>query len=404
MAAPSRVDERRRLARLLFVVTMGVWLALPVLLIPYEATDYTPFAVAGDLLRMDEADDIYVQDDGQATETFKEVACRYAENPDECLPFTYVSTPVALPYSVATSHLDPGLASFLLRVVCAVAAVATMAIIWRQLADRSDRAPMLVALSAVLLTPVVEVAISAGNNTPLLVLLAALPLTRSSDRRWDRAVGIFVGVATVLKAFPAALIAVALHWRRLQLVAWALGTLAVLIGLTLVVAPASIFADFIHSSQSWAAELTNVSANASITSYLTSLAPGLGGLITWGVRLGAVALGVFLYRRLGEDLLWPCTMPVMLVVWPQVWVAYFLFTVVAVAFIVARSGKLWLLPVAAATTLPGAWAQHSYLNEPIVYVASLVAGWVVLLLALPPRATPTAAEPPVEMSEVLTPG
>jgi alpha-1,2-mannosyltransferase len=275
-----------------------------------------------------------------------------------------------------------------------------MAILWRLLADRSDGAPMLLALTAVLLTPVVEVAISAGNNTPLLVLLAALPLTRASSRRWDPAVGVLVGVATVLKAFPGALIAVALHWRRLRLAAWALGTLAVLIALTLVVAPASIFADFVHSSQSWAAELTNVSANASITSYLTSLAPGLGGLITWGVRFGAVAMGVFLYRRLGEDLLWPCTLPVMLIVWPQVWVAYFLFTVVAVAFIVARSGKLWLLPVAAATTLPGAWAQHSYLNEPIVYVASLAAGWVVLLLALPPRPPAAADERRVEMSGV----
>jgi hypothetical protein len=94
----------------------------------------------------------------------------------------------------------------------------------------------------------------------------------------------------------------------------------------------------------------------------------------------------------------------MLIVWPQVWVAYFLFTVVAVAYIVACSGRLWLLPVAAATTLPGAWAQHSYLNEPIVYVASLVAGWVVLLLALPPRADRAEAERPVEMSEAVAPG
>jgi hypothetical protein len=395
------VEERQRLARILLVVTLGVWLALPVLLIPYEATDYTPFAVAGDLARMHETDDIYVQDDGTATETFKEVACRYADDPDRCLPFTYVSTPIALPYAVATSHLDPGLASFLLRVACAVAAVATMAILWRQLADRSDDAPMLLALSAVLLTPVVEVAISAGNNTPILVFLAALPMTRTWGRRWDAPIGVLIGVATVLKAFPSALIAVALHWRRYKLATWAVGTVVALIVLTLVVAPASIFGEFIRSSKSWAAELTSVSANASVTSYLTGLAPGLGGLITWGVRAGAVAMGVFLYRRLGEDLLWPCTLPVMLIVWPQVWVAYFLFTFVAVAAVANRSGRLWAIPLAAATTLPGAWAQHSYLHEPVVYVASLAAGWVVLLLALPPR--PVEVDAPVEMSEVGAP-
>ncbi len=104
--------------------------------------------------------------------------------------------------------------------------------------------------SALLLTPMAAVPIVLGQTSPYLFLLACLGVTRTRPARQWSTVALWA-LTIVLKLFPAVLGLVLLWQRRFRLIGCALASVAALSLLSLVVAPVSIWSDFVRMPR-WA--------------------------------------------------------------------------------------------------------------------------------------------------------
>lgn len=378
------IDER--LAGRLFVGVLVLWLLVPIALHDYAATDTTPFVVAGRFVRSGDTADIYLDSNSEVTPRFRAEACPDAD--PGCQSAPYVAPPQALPLALPLGYLSIRWAAFVIRTLDALALVLTMWLLWRRLATSAQRR-LVVAVTAALLTPLVVVTLDMGNNTPLIVLLVAISLDQVHRPTAEAALGIGIAVATVLKLFPAALLVVALVHRRLRVAAWCL---VGVLGLTLAAAfisPASMYGEFWRTSSRWSEKVSVGWFNASIEASARAYFGDGWRVVVWALRVAIVVAVLRLYRRVPTSAWWPLAPLLVIAVFPQGWVYYLFFAVLAVCALAESSGRLWLIPIAAAVASVPAIAQRLEVHTAWPYTSSLVASLVVVALALPlPERTP----------------
>ena len=215
-------------------------------------------------------------------------------------------------------------------------------------------------------------------------------------RRW--AVAALWALTVALKVFPAAMGLVLLWQRRLRLIGAALISLVVLGALTLALAPASIWSDFVHLSVRVAQRSTANPYSGSLDSVAHTIwapladnrvlsaallalrALAAGGLWWWGVR------------DADDDSQWAYGWLALMLIVPLVWWHYLWVAVAALGIVLARPAvdRKWLvaLPVLAAVTVPlsllAASSRSSTLGQGAVLVAAAVAVPVIARTARTP--------------------
>ncbi|MEY2451872.1 MAG: hypothetical protein QOD92_1446 [Acidimicrobiaceae bacterium] len=373
-----------RFAVRVFVIVLAIWMLLPIALHQYSATDTTPFVVAGRLVRSGNTADIYLDKNGDVAPRFRAEACPGADPRCESAPF--VAPPTALPLAVPLGYLSIRGAAFVVRMLDAIALVLTMALLWQRLADRGPTTRRAIAISAVLLTPLVVVTLDMGNNSPLIVLLvAAVAVERVRHPAAEVGLGVGIAMAAALKLFPAALLLVALAQRRFRVVAGGVAGIVVLSGVTASIAPTSLYADFWQTTSRWSDRVAigwfNGSIEASAREYSGSGWP----VVVWALRAIIVVAAIRLYPRVPARALWPLAPFLLITVFPQVWVYYLFFAVVATCVLVEATGRLGLLPAVAAVSSAPAIAQRLSMHAAWVYTGSVLTLLVIVAYALPER-------------------
>jgi hypothetical protein len=271
----------------------------------------------------------------------------------------------------------------MMRSLGAIAYVITMVTLWRRLKNLSPRAPWGIVIAAIALTPLVVVTLRVGNNTPLIIVLAAAAFERLRRPGSEYALGIGIAMATALKIFPGVLILVALARKRYRVAAaGAIG----LVGLAFVVAaisPVSLYAAFWPASLRWEAHIVMQGFNGSLEAGIRLIGGGGWRVLVWITRAGMILLGLRLVRRVPRAALWSLAPLAMLVVVPQVLVYYLGFAVIGVAELVRWSGRIWLLPAVAAAASVPAIAQLANVGAAWIYSGGLMVCLALAVAALP---------------------
>jgi hypothetical protein len=351
--------------RLVFLATIGMWMLFPFLVRQNMAQDAIPYVVAGDVVH-DHPETVYPSKSGDLYDldpVFASKACAAAPEGSDCsLNVAFVSTPLAIPLAVGVAALGGDGGVLAMRLIGAAALSAAMWILWCRLAHRTPRAPQLLVVTAVLLTPFAMAPIALGQTSELLVLSAVLGT--SSTRRVREALASGVWVATIaLKAFPAVLVVLLVWQRRWRLLAWSAGWTAVLGALALLAGPTSLWSDFVKGSGRLAGQSNWNTYNGSLDAVVHNLVPALtdNGTSAAMLTLVRAALGGALFwwgaRRADHDTQWAVALLVLLFVVPFVWWHYLWVAVGAVG--VALAGRrrlddatLAVLPVLALVTVP----------------------------------------------------
>ena len=396
--------------RLAYFALIALWLFFPFLIRENLGQDALPYMVAGQMAS-EHPDDVYASENGdlyRLRPTFAARSCELAPPGTDCANLTvaYVATPFALPLAVALAPLGGDWGTFVLRLVGAAALSGGMWILWTRLAHRTRRAGHLMVVTALLLTPFAMAPIALGQTSQLLFLSACLGITRAEGRRGALAAALWVATVAI-KIFPATLALVLLWQRRWRFLVWSIAWTAILAVLTLLVAPTSVWADFVKASTQLAGQTNWNLYNGSIDALVHNLASPItdsqaGSLALLLVRiLGAGALAVWAARHADEDTQWAYALLLTLLLVPLVWWHYLWIAVAAVA--VALAGRvelddrtLGVLPVLAAITIPISIltgrdgyvpvAQGLFLIAAVALVPVLVTGWSV---RGPRRATAT---------------
>ncbi len=387
--------------RLVYFALVALWLFFPFLIRENLGQDALPYVVAGQMVR-EHPDDVYAAEHGDLftlRPAFASRSCQLAPPGTECseLSVAYVATPFALPLAVALGPLGGDWGVFVLRLLGAACLSGGMWILWRRLAHRTPHAAQLMLATALLLTPFVMVPIALGQTSELLFLSACLGVTRAEGRRGALSAALWVATVAI-KIFPAVLGLLLIWQRRWKFLAWSVASAAVLGVATLLVAPASVWGDFVRTSREVAGQSDWNVYNGSIDALIHNLAAPItdsqaGSLTLFAVRLlAAGALAIWATRHADEDTQWAYGMLLTLLVVPLVWWHYLWIAVAAVAVALAGRAKLddrtlAILPVLAAITIPisipngRGWsvpvAQGLYLLLAVGLVPVLVKGWSV---------------------------
>jgi Glycosyltransferase family 87 len=372
-------------AAVVFIGCCVYWLALPVRQTGIVAIDARAFQAAG-LVASQHPSAVYPIEPPSGDfvvidPQYLAATCEVKADPDcATSDVAFLSPPVVLPLLEATSRVGGELGVRMYRMVGALCFVVGAGLLWRRFAKVSTVWPLTLAASALLLTPFVRINLELGQITPLLFLLACLPIERTS-RKGSIAVGGLLGVSIAFKMFPLALVAVAIHRRRWTLVAGSAATVGGLLVVAALRYPLSTWSAFFDGVQAMNREFLLLPFNGSFDRLLHRWVPSwqsgsLPMLAFLALRV-VVAVAVVWYaaRRRGADVEWVITWLVCLMVIPQVWNHYFVLALPAVIVVCAahRFGAM-VAPALLALTIPLALAPESdvELYGPIV-VTALVA-------------------------------
>lgn len=387
--------EHPHLLRKWYVAILVAWMAMAVLLWGHLAQDAIPYQVAGQLVH-DHPHEVYASRSGDLYDlspTFARQWCHDAPAGTRCdqVAVAFVSMPAALPLSAVLAAPGDRLGVALARLLAAGALVAGMLVLWNRLAGRSPDAPRLLVISAVLLTPMAAVPIVLGQTSPYLFLLACLGVQRTDRpaRHWFVA-GTWA-LTISLKLFPAALGVILLLQRRFRLILSSVAVFAVLCLLSLALAPASIWSDFVRISLRVAKHSVGNPYSGSLDNVAHQIwAPlsenGVLSITLLGLR-GVAAVGLWWWgvHDADDDTQWAYGWLALMLVVPLVWWHYLWVAVGALGITLAsrQIDKRWLvaLPIMAAFTIPpsiitslgDSWA----LGQGFFLVASVVAVAVI---------------------------
>lgn len=349
-----------------FVAILAVWVALTFLLWGRLAQDAIPYQVAADLVHAHPSQ-VYASRSGDLYDLqapFARKWCQMAPAGTHCdrVAVAFVSVPPSLPFAVLLGAPGTEAGVALARLLASLSLAVGMGILWNRLADRSPEAPAYLVASALLLTPMASVPIVLGQTSPYLFLLACLGVagTVRPARRWTVA-GLWA-LTIALKLFPAALGVVLLWQRRFRLIACTLISLVALSALSLVVAPVSIWSDFVRAS----VDVTKSSIGNPYSGSLDNVAHAIWAPLTQNRLLSTAslavrgALAVWLWwwgvRDADDDVQWATGWLLVLLVVPLVWWHYLWVAVAALGLVLADRAvdRKWLvtLPVLAALTIP----------------------------------------------------
>ncbi|MEZ5144149.1 MAG: glycosyltransferase family 87 protein [Acidimicrobiales bacterium] len=380
--------------RTVYFTLLVLWVVLlPLAVHGNLAQDALPFFVAGELSASDPGAVYSTSGDlFDPTPAFARRSCELAPVGTDCaqLTVTFVSPPPALLVGRAAGVLGADVAATLFRVLGAACLAGGMAVLWTRVAPRAPEAPAYLVATALLLTPFVMVPLALGQNSPVLFLSAAVGVRWAV--RWPQllATAAIVVLAVVFKLFPIALLGILVWQRRWQLLAWTVGLLVAVGALTAALVDGRLWRDFWDASAALAPAAPENPYNGSISALLDLLGlpmRGAAGLVVLAVT-GAAALAVLVWlrRRVDDDTMWAGAWVLLLVVVPMVWWHYLWVAVAAVAYAWvaggARPRRLWCLPALAALTFPISipngrgfavpWAQALFLVAVVALVAWLV--------------------------------
>ncbi len=366
---------------------LALWVVMSLLLSGRVAQDAVPYVAAGHLAQS-QPTDVYAARNGDLFDlprSFADEWCRIAPRGTDCdsLAVAFVATPMVIPATIALAALGDHGGTFLMQLGAAVLLAAGMWLLWRRLAHRSRRAPTMLLISAILLTPMAMGPIGLGQTSPILFLSVCLGL-RDRSRRRSIVTAIVWAAASALKVFPAALTLLLAWRRRWRTLGTAAAILAVLALVTLVVVDPLVWADFVDSTLELNAHTTTNPYNGAVNALVVRL---LGSSDSTTVALigRAFALGVgaavcwFGMRRTDDDTRWAAGYVALLVVTPLVWWHYTWVVVGAIGVAIGAQRRLTdrtmaVLPITAAISFAPSIPNANGHSWPIVQGLLLLVG------------------------------
>jgi hypothetical protein len=334
---------------LITLAVVGTWLLLPFLQSDIAAQDAIPLLVAGELVT-EQPEDVY---HGEATglydlpEPFRAATCEAYDDEQECLSkgVAFISPPLALPVVAALATLETDVGVLVIRMLGAAALVAGFVVLARRL-DPGDDDVVPLTLAAALLLLEVSGQVELGQTSPLLFLLCCLPVARLRSTRSEVGVAVLVALAVAFKAFPAVLLIPMVVHRRWRLAGFTAVAVAALGVASVAIGAAGVWGEFIDLSRT----VADASADNPFNSATAAVADAIGlpaavGTLA-GVGLAVAFVAVVLARTADEDVWWSATIPVSLLLLPQVWNHYLLTAVAMVTVASLRRTahpEWWLL-------------------------------------------------------------
>lgn len=395
--APASTPSKATPTRPIFLLILGLWLVLPVVVMGNLAQDALPYVVAGRLVGT-QPDQIYAteaRDLYDLKPAFAATSCDLAPAGTDCanLAVAFVSAPPALLFAALLGWAGPTFGILLARLLASAALAGGMLVLWNRLSGRHPDAPAFLVATALLLTPFAMVPIALGQTSPYLFLAACVGVARTGTRtlRALLTAGLVVG-CILLKLFPAVALAVLVYQRRWRLLGWIVAWGVALVALAAVLLPFDLWRDFLTTSRLMAAYSLVNPYNGSVDGVLhglsASLATGPGGVASLAVRAAAVvAVFAWRVRHADDDTQWGYAWLASLLFVPLVWWHYLWLAVAAVGLALAGRRhldrrQLWILPILAAVAIPISipngsgsavpWAQLLFLLAAVVAVPLLV--------------------------------
>jgi len=332
------------------VAVLVLWMILPMALLGRFAQDGTAFTVAADLFA-ENPEVVYPQAQVQDAPPSR-IEQRYCERAAraDCAAARadFVSPPPFLAVVAPLTWLPTWLGVLVQRVAAAAMLAASVVVLWRRL-PRANDGVLFAALA--MLTPLVVHTLVLGQNTPLLVLSAALGTTATSTRgRMLR--GALWGVAATAKLFPLALGGVLVLRRRWTMLLAGISLVAVLSAFVTILEP-GLWASFRTVTGKALDVATRNPYVVSFDSALPRVWPSARELATPSFVLRAGLLGFVWWRwgrRLTQDIEWAWAYAAVASLSANAWPHYFLILIPALVLAVGtrRDKTRWLLPAFAA--------------------------------------------------------
>jgi hypothetical protein len=378
-----------RNARVSFGVVLAAWLLFPIAARHQIAQDAVPMVVAS-RLSVREPDSVYPRAGGIGSPNprFKALSCEYFGDLDACATFavSFISPPTALPLLRPLPDSGSG-ASLVFRLFGAACLAAAMTTLWRKVVRGEALAAWSMVLAASLLLPFATFMMGLGQTSPLLVLAAAMSIgaaTRSRAAAWR--LGGVLAVAGAFKVFPLLMLGVPISRRHWRVVGYTTACLACLAAVAAMLAPTSLWGDFVATVRSMQRGAADNRYNSSLEASLHELGVAPVAL-AWVVRAAVVALLVACRRRLRDlEVRWAIAWVAMLVLLPQIWGHYSMVAFAAVALMVAHTTRprfMLALPLSAALLLPVALLEPAAHGAVTVrLIVNLAEFALVLVLAL----------------------
>lgn len=394
----------------LLFLGFGMWACIPFLQISTIGTDVVPLVTAGTLARSDPGS-IY-SEVGRGTHdtnaTFGTVSCaQYPEGTDcASLVVPFSPPPLAIPFTLILAAIGIMPATFLMRAIGVAALIIGYAAVARRCTSRNREVPLILGASAVVLTPFVSFTLQFGQTSPLLFLAAALGVM-ATDKRQAATIGraALLAATVALKAFPLAVIVVAVLQKRWRLLAYTAAFLTAVGALTFLIVPTSVTGSFLRSTQAGASITTTDPFSRGLDGLLNLFVgwKTTGSLYNLSLVVRAGLLVLYWHRRvrhLDHDAQWAYAWLALLAFSPVVWLHYLWLIVAALLHALRtrvaagvnghRDPVLLVLPATCAA-LSVAGLVDAPTSVLIVYCAGLLLGALVGVPLLARPTPPSAA-------------
>lgn len=377
-----------------FLALLALWVVMPIGLHGRVAQDAVPFITAGHLAPHHPAE-VYAARNGDLFDLrpkFRAQWCAVAPTGTDCdnLAVAYVASPALIPVVVALAWLGDTTGLLIMQFAAGLMLAGGMWLLWERLAHRTRKAPQILLVSTLLLTPMAMVPIGLGQTSPIMFLSVCAGLAQPGARR--RIVSTAAWIASVIvKVIPAALVAVVIWRRRWSMLGWAAAVIAGLSLVSLAIVPLATWGDFVRTTLQLSSATTTNPYNGSFTALLTRLLPGdpTSGAGAAIVKLSSVAVGVAVcvagLRGTDDDSRWAISFVALLYFTPLVWWHYVWVAIGALGVVLSGQKRLddrllAILPLTALVSIVPSIPNANGHSVPVLQAVFLLVLTVVICL------------------------